>query len=165
MNLQRLAWNQCTGWTKEWALGYVNLHTEAIGSQEAGFTQPRDHPFAQPWRRKLFHKISCKSHVSIFSRELESYKETVVRKVKLTQPLATEFLSSGHGTHLTFDTRERGTCWLFDFFQERKLINRLLKSLPTHVTSELSPINRYGWTVAKFLKVNRNLNRVFYVSM
>ena len=36
------------GWTKEWALGCVNSCLAARGSQEAGFTQPRDHSFAQP---------------------------------------------------------------------------------------------------------------------
>ena len=36
------------GWAKEWSLGCVNSRPAARGSQEAGFTQPRDHSFAQP---------------------------------------------------------------------------------------------------------------------
>ena len=36
------------GWAKEWSLGCVNSCPAARGSQEAGFTQPRDHSFAQP---------------------------------------------------------------------------------------------------------------------
>ena len=35
-------------WAKEWALGCVNSPIAAGGSQEAGFTQPRAHSFAQP---------------------------------------------------------------------------------------------------------------------
>ena len=35
------------GWAKEWSLGCVNSRPAARGSQEAGFTQPRDHSFAQ----------------------------------------------------------------------------------------------------------------------
>ena len=35
-------------WAKEWALGCVNSPPAAGGSQEAGFTQPRAHSFAQP---------------------------------------------------------------------------------------------------------------------
>ena len=40
-----------------------------------------------------------------------------------------------------------------------------LPSMDDAMTSELSPINRYSSTVAKFLTVHRNFNRVFYVSM
>ena len=36
------------GLAKEWSLGCVNLPPAARGSQQAGFTQPRDHYFAQP---------------------------------------------------------------------------------------------------------------------
>ena len=36
------------GWAKERALGYVNSPPAARRSQEAGFTQPRAHSFAQP---------------------------------------------------------------------------------------------------------------------
>ena len=36
------------GWAKEWALGCVNSPPAAGGSDEAGFTQPRAHFFAQP---------------------------------------------------------------------------------------------------------------------
>ena len=35
------------GWAKEWSLGCVNSRPVARGSQEAGFTQPRDHSFSQ----------------------------------------------------------------------------------------------------------------------
>ena len=35
------------GWAKEWSLGCVYSPPAAKGSQEAGFTQPRDHCFAQ----------------------------------------------------------------------------------------------------------------------
>ena len=35
-------------WVKEWALGCMNSPHAAGGSQEAGFTQPRPHHFAQP---------------------------------------------------------------------------------------------------------------------
>ena len=43
-------------WAKEWALVCVNSPHAAGGSQEAGFTQPRAHSFAQPCRcpRKTF---------------------------------------------------------------------------------------------------------------
>ena len=36
------------GRAKEWSLGCVNSCPVARGSQVAGFTQPRDHSFAQP---------------------------------------------------------------------------------------------------------------------
>ena len=36
------------GWAKRWDLGCVNSPPAARWSQEAGFTQPRDHSFAQP---------------------------------------------------------------------------------------------------------------------
>ena len=35
------------GWAKEWSLGCVNSLPAARRSQEAGFTQPRDHSLAQ----------------------------------------------------------------------------------------------------------------------
>ena len=35
-------------WAKEYALGCVNTPSAARGSKEEGFTQPRDHFFAQP---------------------------------------------------------------------------------------------------------------------
>ena len=35
------------GWAKEWSLGCVNSRPAARRSQEAVFTQPRDHSFAQ----------------------------------------------------------------------------------------------------------------------
>ena len=35
-------------WAKKGCLGCVNSHHAYRGSQEAGFTQPRDHSFAQP---------------------------------------------------------------------------------------------------------------------
>ena len=41
-------------WAKEWALGCVNSPPAAGGSQETGFTQPRDHSFAQPCTFFLF---------------------------------------------------------------------------------------------------------------
>ena len=44
-------WGKCSedvqGWAIEWFLGCVNSRPAARGSQEAGFTQPRDHSFAQ----------------------------------------------------------------------------------------------------------------------
>ena len=40
--------NHIQDWAKEWSLGCVNLCPAARGSQKAGFTQPRDHSFAQP---------------------------------------------------------------------------------------------------------------------
>ena len=36
------------GWAKEWSLGCVNSLPTARGSQEAGFTEPREHSFDQP---------------------------------------------------------------------------------------------------------------------
>ena len=36
------------GWAKEWSLGCVKSRPVARGSQEEGFTQPRDHSFAKP---------------------------------------------------------------------------------------------------------------------
>ena len=36
------------GWAKEWDLGCVNSQPTARGCQEAGYTQPRAHSFAQP---------------------------------------------------------------------------------------------------------------------
>ena len=44
-------------WAKEWSLGCVNLHPTARGSQEAGFTQPRDRSFAQPCRLCHTHNV------------------------------------------------------------------------------------------------------------
>ena len=38
--------NKVQRWAKEWALGCVNSPHAARGSQEAGFTQPRDHSLA-----------------------------------------------------------------------------------------------------------------------
>ena len=37
------------GSAKEWSRGCVNLRAVAGVSQEAGFTQPRDHSFVQPY--------------------------------------------------------------------------------------------------------------------
>ena len=48
-------------WAKEWALGCVNSPPAARGSQEAGFTQPRAHSFAQPC-------TAAKRNVSLFPR-------------------------------------------------------------------------------------------------
>ena len=39
---------QLQGWAKEWDLGCVNSPPAARGCQEAGYTQPRAHSFAQP---------------------------------------------------------------------------------------------------------------------
>ena len=36
------------GWAKEWSIGCVNSRPVARGSQEAGFTQPREHLLADP---------------------------------------------------------------------------------------------------------------------
>ena len=36
------------GWAKEWSLDCVNSPPATRGSQEVGFTQPREHSFAQP---------------------------------------------------------------------------------------------------------------------
>ena len=36
------------GWGKKWSLGCVNSRHAARGSQEVGFTQPRDNSLAQP---------------------------------------------------------------------------------------------------------------------
>ena len=44
------------GWAKEWSLGCVNSRPAARGSQEAGFTQPRDNSFAQLC---IFSSKSC----------------------------------------------------------------------------------------------------------
>ena len=46
------------GWAKEWSLGCVNLQPAARGSQEAGFTQPRDHSFAQPCTEQTVYKVT-----------------------------------------------------------------------------------------------------------
>ena len=40
-----------------------------------------------------------------------------------------------------------------------------LSTEPSLPTAEFSPINRYGSTVAKFLTMNCNFNRIFYISM
>ena len=42
-------------WAKERALGCVNSPPAARGSQEAGFTQPRAHSFAQPCKGTDVH--------------------------------------------------------------------------------------------------------------
>ena len=44
------------GSAKEWSLGCVNSPSTARGTQEAGFTQPKDHSFAQ-----LYTDMSKKS--------------------------------------------------------------------------------------------------------
>ena len=45
---KRVKWLHVQGWAKEWSLGCMNLRPAARGSQEAGFTQPRDNYLAPP---------------------------------------------------------------------------------------------------------------------
>ena len=56
------------GWAKEWSLGCVNSRPTARGSQEAGFTQPRDHSFAQ---RCMW--IHLTSQEAAFTQDTASY--------------------------------------------------------------------------------------------
>ena len=53
--------------TKEWSQGCVNLRPPARGSQEAGFTEPRDHSFTQPCNIKRI-PIQAKSILSHFRK-------------------------------------------------------------------------------------------------
>ena len=46
------------GWAKEWSLGSVNSRPAARGSQEAGFTQPRDQSFAHTCKVATFRRRS-----------------------------------------------------------------------------------------------------------
>ena len=48
VNWQSFYFAELQGWAKEWSLGCVSSRPAARGSQEAGFTQPRDHSLAQP---------------------------------------------------------------------------------------------------------------------
>ena len=58
------------GWAKEWSLGCVNLRPTARGNQEAGFTQPRDHFFAQPCTVCESRKV-CGTVQFLSEREIE----------------------------------------------------------------------------------------------
>ena len=55
------------GRAKERALGCVNSPSAARGSQKAGFTQPRDHSFAQPCNRaEVYCAQNCEGYKSWF---------------------------------------------------------------------------------------------------
>ena len=69
---------------KEWTLGCVNSHPARRGSQEAGFTQPREHSLPEPciWKPKVnncstgfeqemhneYHLFGIGTHVAMESR-------------------------------------------------------------------------------------------------
>ena len=64
---------------KEWSLGCVNSRQAARGSLEAGFTQPRDHTFAQPctvWRSKSILSNSSTAALPCDNRRPEDPEET-----------------------------------------------------------------------------------------
>ena len=72
----------CTGWAKEWCLGCVNSRPAARGSQEAGFTQPRDHSFAQPCR--ISHPFILNSNRRCFNDYNFISRTACVRREGLT---------------------------------------------------------------------------------
>ena len=69
-----------------WSLGYVNSRPAARGSQQAGFTQPRDHSFAQHCNSNRLQN-GFSAGFSMLERFLSCVIPTIaVHEVELTQP-------------------------------------------------------------------------------
>ena len=52
------------GWAKEWSLGCVNSRPAARGSQEAGFTQPRNHLIAHICKVERCHESTLPADIN-----------------------------------------------------------------------------------------------------
>ena len=63
-------WKAIQGWAKEWSRGCVISRPATRGSQEAVFTQPRDHSFAQPCIPYLFIS-SCRAESLLLTKSLD----------------------------------------------------------------------------------------------
>ena len=97
-----------------WSLGCVNSLPAARGSQEAGFTQPRVHSFAQPCTENPSYSDILLT-VSLFGRQ-NTVTVSGEACIRIEQYLWTTFLQiillQGETQSLNLETLKRRVCGL-----------------------------------------------------